>query len=329
MIPTYKFPFKSTNFRKIINHYINLRKNKKAILSLGREIGEIIEPILDHLGLFELIKEGTINLTIRPDSKVVKIPWELAVLKDDLETLLCERVNFSRTMQVEYNQGYGVLTNKTVNKNYPALIVGLDYEHRKLGALSHSREDAKNVFSIIKTFGKSKGVQMLPIVLEKHASSEIIIDHLLKGITLFHFSGHGKINKRTGEISGFKSTLSTRQLDKQFCKSNARAPTFSFINACKTCVQSTKGGEVFDWAKLMASNGGRALTGTLWSVIDDDATEFSLKFYLSFFSEGRTLGESVRLSRRYLKDSSEHSMETWAAFVCYGPSTLRANDLLV
>lgn len=95
-------------------------------------------------------------------------------------------------------------------------------------------------------------------------------------------------------------------------------------------MQKPSGGLVKDWAHAMANNGGRALIGTFWSVMDQDAPNFSRAFYRNFFSDGKTIGESVRMAREETeKKMEDEDYSTWPAFVLYGPPTLRASDLLV
>ena len=106
-------------------------------------------------------------------------------------------------------------------------------------------------------------------------------------------------------------------------KLKIKAPKFSFMNACETCLG------VQHWAHAMANNGGRALIGTFWSVLDHDSTSFSTAFYRNFFSEGNAIGESVRMAREEIaNDKKVEDLFTWPAFVLYGPPTLKASDIL-
>jgi CHAT domain-containing protein len=154
--------------------------------------------------------------------------------------------------------------------------------------------------------------------------------HLRDGIDIFYFSGHGEIRRNISRIIlNRNELLSAQKVDEMLHKSKVKAPKFSFLNACETCLQKPSGRLVEDWAHAMANNGGRALIGTFWSVADQDAPNFSRAFYRNFFSDGKAIGESVRMARKEtVKEMEGEDYSTWPAFVLYGNPTLRASDIL-
>jgi CHAT domain-containing protein len=82
------------------------------------------------------------------------------------------------------------------------------------------------------------------------------------------------------------------------------------MNAGETCLQKPNGWGVYDWARAMANNGGRALIGTFWSVEDEAAKNFFITFYRHFFKEDKTIVESIRLEKKELISDSIENFET-------------------
>lgn len=307
--------------------------DKEAITQMGKKIGDVLNPVFENLGLIDLMQEQkTIDLTLTPEPNIAKIPWELAII-DDNGTYLCEKVNLCRRMQVTNKAGFSLLTNKTKNKEYPALVVGLNYKYKKKKRehLNESIKDAKIAYKKINAFAKKTktNIKMLHPKIEGNAKQDIIQKYLKEGITLFHFSGHGKLKVNDSKISLKGKSLSAKSVEELFTKVNVRAPTFSFLNACETCLQKSYKGKVYDWAYTMANNGGIALIGTLWYITDEDATPFSKSFYNYFLTQGKTFGEAVRLARLKVKKDMKDSSRTWTGFIAYGGPRLKATDLFV
>jgi len=343
-IPSADFFLESRSISSVMGSYAILAKlvgKKKrhqdfmeALMKMGVEIGFGLATIFEHFGLFD--NKRRVNLTLKLDNQTRRIPWELGILPNDPERCLCERNNVGRAIEVQHRNGWKIfLDKKTAVHNYKALIVGIDYKkNSKANPLDHSEQDAKAVHNYLTKFSKSKkgkNLKVLPKKIGGNAKKANIEKRFQEGVTLFHFSGHGSLEERVGDIIlADNKYLTTKELDDLLEKAQTRAPTFSFMNACETCLQKPDRWGVYDWAHTMANNGARALIGTFWSVIDEDATNFSLAFYKNFLREGRTIDESVRRARLYIKEKSgEDGIFTWPAFVLYGPPTLKAKDVLV
>jgi len=343
MVPKFSLPLNpQSSLRTIMASFNNAtaiaskekttsEKFAEALFDIGFNVGLVLEPILKHFNLVERKGDARLNLTIRPDKHTVKIPWELAILTDEPDQLLCQRMNIGRTMEVENKEGFQDRLNaKTGSNEYNALIVGIDYKNCKPKSRLHfAQTDAKLVRRNLERFGKKNNLNVLPPLIGGNAKKEIIKNRFAEGITTFHFSGHGNLDTRVGEISLCKGKLSAKEVDKVLTESGKGAPALSFMNACETCLQKPDRWGVYDWARVMANNGGRSLIGTFWSVQDKDATDFSITFYRNFFQRGKTIGESVRIARENVLAKGEDSIFTWPAFVLYGPPNLRANDIIV
>jgi CHAT domain-containing protein len=342
-IPSASFSIESQTIHRIMDFYAILAKlagKKKrrqdfleALMKIGGEIGFGLESIFEHFGFPN--NKRKVNLTLKLDNQTRRIPWELGMLPNDPDHFLCERNNVGRAFEVQQSNGWFFPDKKTAVHNYKALVAGIDYKkNSRAKPLDYSELDAKAVHNYLRKFSKSKkgkNLQVLPKKIGGNAKKASIEKRFQEGVTLFHFSGHGSLAKRVGSIVlADNKHLTTKEVNDLLEKAPTRAPTFSFMNACETCLQKPDRWGVYDWAHTMANNGARALIGTFWSVIDEDATNFSLEFYKNFLQGGRTIGESVRRARLYVRDKSdEEGIFTWPAFVLYGPPTLKAKDVLI
>ena len=326
-----------TSFNKVISL---ARKETTApdafegeLYILGAAVGSVLQPILEHFNLVELKGKASLNLTLSLDKDTVKIPWELAMLFDENEPFtdenepfhfLCQRMNIGRMMEVQSKEGVADTSNaKKGPRERRALVVGSNYKNSRYN-LKFAEDDAHIVHKQLGDFGKKNKLKVLPLLVGGNAKKPVIETRFKDGLDIFHFSGHGNSERDTGEISLYKGQrLSSQKLDVVLQKLKIKAPKFSFMNACETCLG------VQHWAHAMARNGGRALIGTFWSVADQDSTIFSRAFYRNFFSDGKAIGESVRMARKEtVKEMEGEDYSTWPAFVLYGNPTLKASDIL-
>lgn len=343
-VPSVKFSLEPKTLSELMDSYAELvkvvgKKTSKtidfiaALTIMNSQIGFDLGEILDSFGILNCLSR--INLTLKLDKWTRRIPWELAMLPDRPELFLCERINIGRAMDVDFANQWKLAPNKMKNESFKALVVGLNYKKNSRSTpLDYSEADAKAVHAYLTKFSKSKkekNLMVLPKLIGGNARKTRLEKRFTEGITLFHFSGHGSLNEDVGRITlALNKHLTVKNLCDVLDKANVRAPTFSFMNACETCLQKQIRGDVYDWAHVMANHGSRALIGTFWSVMDKDATAFSLAFYRNFFQVGKTIGESVRLARLYVKKNSDNDdYYTWPAFVLYGPPNLKAKDVLV
>ena len=326
----------TTSFNKVISlarKEVSSGTFMETVAVLGMEVGLVLEPILTHFNLVERKGKASLNLTLSLDKHTVKIPWELALLADENDPLLFlhRRMNIGRTMEVQRKEGFvDTLNAKKDPQERRALVVGIDYKNSKAKRLDFAQNDAKIVHKKLEAFGKKDKLKVLPLLVGGNAKKSLIEKHFKDGLDIFHFSGHGYLDGNISKISLYRrEVLSAQKVDEMLDKFKIKAPKFSFMNACETCLQKPSRKVVKDWAHAMANNGGRSLIGTFWSIADHDSTNFSTAFYRNFFSEGKAIGESVRMAREETeKKRKEEDFCTWPAFVLYGPPTLRASDIL-
>jgi len=309
----------------------NVRTFEEKLGKMGRDIGRILQPVLEHFDL--LNREDGVNLTLTLDKYTVRIPWELAIFDKGPQLFLCERMNIGRAIEIESKGGfYDALESKARRKMHRALVVGINYRRckRRRLRLDHAEKEARVVASTLRRFGKDKRLEVPQPLIGKKAQKRIVEEQVRKGVSVFHFSGHGKMKGRAGEIRlNCGEKLTAEELREECIDARIPAPTFSFINACETALEKPGRWEVYNWARAMADQGGRACVGTFWSVMEEESTQFSVKFYEDFFLRRKTLGESVRQAKLEVKKKGKDAIFTWPAFVLYGPPTLRTSDILI
>jgi CHAT domain-containing protein len=324
----------TTSFNKVISlarKETSSEKFMETLTVLGMEVGWVLEPILKHFNLIERKGKECLNLTLRLDKQTVKIPWELASFQDEPAVFLSQRMNIGRMMEVQRKEGFVDTSNaKKGPKERRALVVGIDYKKSRSNWLDFAQNDAKIVHKQLEAFGKKNKLKVLPLLVGGNAKKSVIEKHFKGGLDIFHFSGHGNLDGNIGKISlNKREFMSAQKVDEMLHKFKIKAPKFSFMNACETCLQKSSRLEVEDWAHAMARNGGRALIGTFWAVLDHDSTIFSTAFYRNFFAEEKAIGESVRMAREETAEKMKaENFCTWPAFVLYGPPTLKASDIL-
>jgi len=343
-LPNFSCSFRQKDVREISTYLTTVIKSARkntpdplldTVTILGGEVGSVLEPILEHFNLIERIEKANMNLTLILDKYTVKIPWELALLRNkkgeiDLN-FLCRRINIGRTLKTQNQKKTANTSNaKKGPRERRALVVGLDYTKSKDNDLENCEEDAEKAHKELTAFGKKNKLKVLPLLIGEKVKKSTIEKHLRDGIDIFYFSGHGEIRKNISRIIlNRNELLSAQKVDEMLHKFKIKAPRLSFLNACETCLQKPSGGLVKDWAHAIANNGGRALIGTFWSVLDQDSPNFSRAFYRNFFSDGKTIGASVRMAREETENKMEdEDYSTWPAFVLYGNPTLRASDIL-
>jgi CHAT domain-containing protein len=136
------------------------------------------------------------------------------------------------------------------------------------------------------------------------------------GFDLIHFSTHGKSDPSNIMFSSIilQNGLYLRPenisgIATNFGKSNPLV----FLNACQSGSQGFFLTGIEGWAQRFIDNGASIFIGTRWSIDDKIALEFSKEFYTNI-SNGKTIGESIRLARIKCKKPGDSS---WLAYQVY------------
>ena len=210
------------------------------------------------------------------------------------------------------------------------MVVGLNYEdcREDLGSddvrtLEFSEEEANEIKELLENNGFS-----VTALIGKKAKKDNVLKNLVRNFDLFHFTGHGSTEKDRSMICLSDGDLDTGDLDVLEPKDlSGDLPKVSFINACESATENTRGQAAYNWAKALARFGSSALVATLWSIDEEASLKFSKWFYKQFIERGRSIGDAVRRSRIHIKKSNE-SLYTWPSYVLYGYPHLSLEEVL-
>lgn len=139
------------------------------------------------------------------------------------------------------------------------------------------------------------------------------------GYNLMHFSCHASFDSNHHEQSVIfleeKDVLQARDITGIYKKFGKDKP-FIFLNACRSARRdfSLSGMNSFADKFIRAKSSG--FIGSLWSVNDVIACEFSKHFY-SLLKEGYSVGDAMQKARHLVKDMNT-SNSTWLAYIFYG-----------
>jgi len=151
----------------------------------------------------------------------------------------------------------------------------------------------------------------------RHLAGPVNREALLKNLTgcrLLHFAGHAV--EASAEAPGGLELADGVVLPEEAAASlGAPPPALVFANSCHSATsagwKATARG-VFNLASALLMRGARHYLAPMWAVPDDDALNFSLRFYEQALA-GVPLGEAVRQARKSLRDPSSAG-----GYVLYG-----------
>jgi hypothetical protein len=143
------------------------------------------------------------------------------------------------------------------------------------------------------------------------------------GFDLLHFSTHGRYDPAYPYLSGILLEngieLKPEHVSGLATKFGQNNPVV-VLNACQTGSQGFALTGIGSWAKQFLDAGASAFIGTLWSVSDDCALEFTQQLYQNL-GAGSSLGEAVREARIHCSKLSGDP--SWLAYELYGQPNTR------
>jgi len=283
---------------------------RRRLEKTGRKLFRIISeatsaPINDLSSLGEY---GS-NFTLHVDERTRKFPWELAFDGGDF---ICTKFAVGRKV---VNPPYEyVPQTKPLHKD--ALVIGLNYDwpNCKEDRLFHCKSEARSVRTQLIKLGYRIRYPESP----EQATVNEVKKWLKKGVSVFHFTGHGayRLHSRSGERGVLRladGILTTEDLRN--CFEHAKgAPYLSFLNACQTAKEIYSSGLVDAFVDLGAEN----VIGTFWSVFDEPSKIFARSFYKSI-AQGDPIGYAIKKARdRLIYGGEIEQATTWPAPVLYG-----------
>jgi hypothetical protein len=164
------------------------------------------------------------------------------------------------------------------------------------------------------------------------ATIDVLLEAMIKGAHIFHFSGHGKFEGEMGssygsqEGKGFLSLTGEDGGEVAFSAQKlalslaGRGVRFAMLGAC----ESSKVDQVNAWtgiASALTRAGIPAVVGMQFTVRDGNAIAFSKSFYLAL-AAGQTIDEAVTEGRLAIFARSDNDDRDWGVPVLY----LRAEE---
>jgi hypothetical protein len=330
--------FSALKKKKIQTHYENviamMNEEERPLLTdfkaelriLESEIGQILARILRKLA-FQIEKGCSLALAL--DRETAKIPWELGRISRlkglSQPMMLCQAVCVGR-LRIIPAKSWSPSPPRSRRKK--ALVVGLNYRECRpgIGELDQAEEEAEQ----IKTTLECNDIPV-KLLKGKKATLSAVLEELVQGVDIFHFTGHGGTSWNKARI--FLSDGDLWAKDLKTILKNSSAPSLSFFNACESCIDAPKSGKVtwkpYSWAYALANEGGNAFIGTMWTVWEPEAQTFADTFYRKFLGyKNNSLGEAMQLAREDTKKGESDTLFSWPAYILYGPPTLDRSDML-
>jgi CHAT domain-containing protein len=243
------------------------------------------------------------------------IPWE--ILKpwkdtDGGDYFLCEQYSFTRWPIRPYNN-YVQYANHGFQINKAEVVIP---SNTKLA-------NTKKEYDLISGFGIKNG-----FIVNENKSMDKLLNVLDSGnFELLHISAHGKydhddpllsyISIEDGRADFKAESIVGPRITQTFKKTNP----IVFLNACQSGSQGHFLTGIGGWAQQFIKVGASAFIGTLWSVSDTEACQFTERLY-SQLSEPIKLSEAVQKTRTASRNPGDVSH---LAYVLFAPPNLSVN----
>lgn len=291
------------------------KAEKKCILTADqviqlRKIGQLFWDIL----LTEQVKKKLINtlsrdLILSLDEELVRVPWELI---HDGENYLC----------LKFGLGRVVRTKEAV----PAVEYRGSSNILKMLILANPTDDLKSAYTegvLIKNqFEKKRN--FIQIDFKSNGIDTMYVKKNLRDYDIVHFAGHCDYELNDSGNIGW------RLKDGRFTAKDILAlsesltlPNLVFSNACNSALAfepsefSDYHEKTYSLASAFLFSGVRHYIGSVWRLEDSAGLIFAKKFYEELI-KGKTIGESLRLSRHELLKEYGSTNISWASYILYG-----------
>jgi len=291
------------------------KAEKKCILSADqviqlRKIGQLFWDIL----LTEQVKKKLVNssnrdLVLSLDEELIRIPWELI---HDGDNYLCLKFGLGRVVRtkesvptVEYRGASNIL---------------------KMLILANPTDDLKSAYTegvLIKNQFEKKR-KLIQIDFKSNRIDTLYVKKNLRDYDIVHFAGHCDYDLNDSANIGW------RLKDGRFTAKDILAlsesltlPSLVFSNACNSALAlehpefSDYHERTYSLASAFLFSGVRHYIGSVWRLEDSAGLIFARKFYEELI-KGKTIGESLRLSRHELLKEYGITNISWASYILYG-----------
>ena len=252
------------------------------------------------------------------------IPWEVAFIAEPGEPLSkTEGKFFSELGLTRWITNVGVAPAKLRLRNGKAIYCIPDYLDDDL-KLPGQPDEVAMVTSMLGAMPVEAHIEPVLSLLDRTARQDFDV---------LHFACHGTADpariwesglllqgfKRDGGIAREELTLAAVRNYTNLASEGMKP--LIFLNACQTAVGGYSLTGAGGLAQAFVRGGAGLFVGTLWSVEDRAALQFSKTFYATL-KDGSTVVQAARKAREAAKEKNE---STWLAYSVYGHPYARAS----
>ena len=277
----------------------SILRAKREIESIGKKLWEDLIPDDFKEYYWTTMREAEIK-SIHILSSEPWIPWE--VIKpyndDDEDEFLCEKFAITRWIS----------SCETPQKPYIRTIKLVRPQDSNLPSdeTKWIENEFKNACSRVSSFEQ--------------------LDNSLRDedFDLLHFSTHGKFEENKDPADSYvelenKEPFKAGYIDGQSCPSIRRNHPLVILNACETGKTGFSLTGLGGWAERFIKSEAFGFIGTLWSISDTMAYNFTKSLYQNL-KKAIPLNEAVRKARIDVKENAKEKGDpSWLAYCLYAP----------
>ncbi len=295
-----------------------------SMLNQSTQRGKISKEILNNLKsggkcLYDKLFSKTIrnklsitsseDLIISIDDNLVHIPWEL----------LYDGTSF---LSLRFNMGRVLRTRQTITET-ALRPMGLPL---RVLVLSDPRNNLKSAckegYSIRDKLAMASN--LITVNVKTGNINSNYVKEKIHNFDIVHYAGHSDYDSANPSRSSW--LLKDRKLTAEEIKEMGRSkpmPALILSNAChsgqtdKWKISDDSGNKIYGMANAFLLSGVHHYIGTFWEVLDEPSSHFATVFY-EFLSNGKTVGNSLRLARKELINKYGEETLIWASYMLYG-----------
>jgi len=294
----------------ILNKTAKLEASDSGLLKNLQKAGQLLWDQLLTRPVKERLKHaGITDLILSVDEELVNIPWELLY---DGNNFLC----------LQFNLGRLIRTKEQVSIPQYRSASGIP----KMLILANPTNDLKSAYFegtfIRRQFDQKR--KEISIDFKSTQIDKLYVKKNLRDYDIVHFAGHCEYDSDSPENTGWLLN------DGKFTTSDILAmgatvslPALVFSNACHSAESSMNlinedyQEKNYSLASAFLFSGVRHYIGAICKIEDSMSLAFSKEFYTNLIS-GKSVGESVRLSRLNLIKEWGLANIPWTNYLLYG-----------
>ncbi|OQX27106.1 MAG: hypothetical protein BWK80_06960 [Desulfobacteraceae bacterium IS3] len=248
-------------------------------------------------------------LILEIDEQLVHIPWELLYLNGEF---LCQRFSMGRLPSTP--QKMAACEKRELKTPLKMWILA-----NPGGDLDSAASEGEMICDFLDQVNAGADERLIDAEVDSEISPAQVRENIKK-YDVVHFAGHAEYDPQSPSKSGWRLTDGNfTAADIESIAGGSAMPALVFSNACQSARTEKwgKSDESFGLANAFMLAGVRHYIGTSWEIKDSPGSEFARLFYEHLVS-GKSVGESVRLSRFELMADKSDAACSWASYQLYG-----------